>query len=245
MTAQQRPPTGVSKVSVSRSVLQSGFFSRESTARILPFATYIAFIAIADVLSRLGWTDNELRWLYPVKIAAVVIVLLAYRKHYSELKRHTFRARTAVMSVIVGLIVLVLWVNLDAPWMQIGTAAGFDPTSGARQIDWLLVALRITGAALVVPVMEELFWRSFLMRWMVSGDFLKVHPISVRLQAIAVTAILFGFEHNLWLAGIVAGLAYTLLYMRTGTLWAPILAHAVTNGLLGLWIVGTGNWAYW
>jgi membrane protease YdiL (CAAX protease family) len=43
----------------------------------------------------------------------------------------------------------------------------------------------------------------------------------------------------------VAGAAYTLLYMRSGTLWAPTLAHAVTNGLLGAWILATGNWTYW
>ena len=64
-------------------------------------------------------------------------------------------------------------------------------------------------------------------------------------SAFLITAVLFGFEHNLWLAGIVAGVAYALLYMRTGQLWAPILAHAVTNGLLGVWILVTSNWTYW
>jgi CAAX prenyl protease-like protein len=49
----------------------------------------------------------------------------------------------------------------------------------------------------------------------------------------------------LWLAGIVAGAAYSVLFMRHRTLWSPILAHAVTNGLLGMWVVATGNWSYW
>jgi CAAX prenyl protease-like protein len=56
---------------------------------------------------------------------------------------------------------------------------------------------------------------------------------------------LFGIEHNLWLAGIVAGAAYGFLYVWHRTLWSPILAHALTNGLLGAWIVYTGNWTYW
>jgi CAAX prenyl protease-like protein len=60
-----------------------------------------------------------------------------------------------------------------------------------------------------------------------------------------VTVILFGVEHNLWLAGMVAGVVYGLLYMRSNTLWSPILAHSVTNGLLGGWIIYTGNWGYW
>jgi CAAX prenyl protease-like protein len=205
----------------------------------------MAFIAIADMFVRLGWTDDELRWLYPVKIAAVVIALLAYRPYYSELKLRPLSAGSTVTAVIAGFVVLVLWINLDAAWMQIGTAAGFDPRGNAGEIDWLLVAARIAGAAVVVPVMEELFWRSFLLRWMQSGDFLRVHPAAVGVRAVAVTVILFGFEHNLWLAGIVAGLTYSVLYMRTGTLWAPILAHAVTNGALGIWIVETGSWTYW
>jgi CAAX prenyl protease-like protein len=67
----------------------------------------------------------------------------------------------------------------------------------------------------------------------------------VGLKALAIGAVLFGLEHNLWLAGIVAGLAYSLLYMRSGNLWTAILAHGVTNGVLGAWIVITGNWYYW
>ena len=128
--------------------------------------------------------------------------------------------------------------------MIFGSPAGFDPRSEGR-IDWLLVAIRILGAALVVPVMEELFWRSFLMRWVAAPNFESVEPSQLGPKSFIVTVLLFGFEHNLWLAGIVAGAAYSLLYMRYRSLWSPILAHAVTNGLLGIWVVRTGNWSYW
>ena len=120
-----------------------------------------------------------------------------------------------------------------------------EPADAAGRIDWTLVAVRIAGAALVVPVMEELFWRSFLLRWLHDRQFLKVYPNQVGFAALAISSVLFGVEHNQWFAGVVAGLGYGLLYMRTGNLWAPILAHAVTNGLLGAWIVGTGAWTYW
>lgn len=245
MPAQQRPPTGATTMSVNGLANPPGFFRRESTARILPFAIYMAFIVIADLLARMGWSDNELRWLYPVKIAAVVVALLVYRQYYSELKWQALSMQTTVGTVIVGLAVLLLWINLDASWMQVGTSAGFDPTGETGRIDWLLVALRIAGAAVVVPVMEELFWRSFLMRWLDSSNFMAVHPAALGARAIAISVALFGIEHNLWLAGIVAGLAYVVLYMRTGNLWTSILAHAVTNGVLGIWVVNTGNWAYW
>ena len=239
-------------------------FTPESLPRILPFLVYMAFIFIGDMLARLGWNTGELRWLYGVKIGAVLAVLLYYRRQYSELAgpfqpgphrdaphlagpRLDWTRPTARMfsiAIASGVLVLVLWINLDAAWMTIGSSAGFDPRTDGR-IDWLLVALRLSGAALVVPVMEELFWRSFLMRWIDCPAFLQMNPANTRLKAFAVTVVLFGFEHNLWLAGIVAGAVYSLLYMRSQTLWSPILAHAVTNGMLGLWIISTNHWTYW
>jgi len=104
---------------------------------------------------------------------------------------------------------------------------------------------RLAGAALAVPVMEELFWRSFAMRWFQDHDFLKVAPARVGLKALGISAVLFALEHHLWFAGLLAGLAYGWLYIRTGNLWVPILSHAVTNGVLGAWILYTQSWEFW
>ncbi|QGZ43274.1 hypothetical protein IP92_00768 [Pseudoduganella flava] len=245
MTAQPHRPPTPAPAHAERIPGGDGFFQRPSTARILPFATYMAFIALADLLARLGWSDEALRWLYPAKTAAVVGLLWMYRHHYTELAWRTLRWSQAAAAVVVGVVVLVLWVNLDAAWMQVGASAGFNPTNAAGRIDWLLVAIRVAGAALVVPVMEELFWRSFLMRWIEQRQFLNVYPARVGTMAVVVSVILFGVEHNLWFAGIVAGAAYSLLYIKSGNLWSAVLAHATTNGLLGVWVVVTANWTYW
>ena len=219
-------------------------FNRAAWARILPFLTYMLFIGVAELLGHLGWSAADLRWLYGVKIGAVVLVLAIFWRHYSELKIFRLPARGVLAALAAGVLVLVLWLGLGADWMTIGTAAGFDPTSAGR-IDWLLVAVRIAGAALVVPVMEELFWRSFLLRWLDNADFETVDPSQVTIKNVVITSVLFGFEHHLWLAGIVAGIAFSALYMRHRTIWSPILAHAVTNGLLGIWVVTTSSWSYW
>jgi CAAX prenyl protease-like protein len=218
---------------------------RVSLPRIAPFFAYLFFIFVGDMLGRMGFTAGQLRYLYLVKIATVLVILIVYRKHYVELAWQALPVRTIVTAVATGLLALVLWVNLNAGWMTIGASAGFDPRGPTGAIDWTLVVVRIAGAALVVPVMEELFWRSFLMRWMEAPDFLKVPPGDVKCKSFVVTVILFGLEHNLWLAGIVAGAAYSVLYMRSRTLWSPVLAHGVTNGLLGVWIIATGQWTYW
>ncbi|MHA4870304.1 CAAX prenyl protease-related protein [Duganella sp. PWIR1] len=217
---------------------------RASLARILPFALYMGFIVLADLLARAGVDAQQMRWLYPVKIAAVGVALAYFWRDYQELTKWPFNWRNVMIAVLAGAVVLVLWVNLDARWMVVGDAAGFDPRDGDR-LNWVLVVTRWCGAALVVPVMEELFWRSFLMRWLTAVDFLSVRPAQVKKWAIVVTVLLFGFEHTLWLAGIVAGLVYSLLYVRSGSLWSPVLAHATTNGLLGIWVVATGQWSYW
>lgn len=213
-------------------------------ARILPFLVYMLFIGVVELLGRFGVPAAQLRWLYAVKIAAVIVTLLIFWRHYTELHTRRLGPMAAGVALVTGVVVFVLWIGLDAGWMVVGTPGGFDPRT-AGQVDWLMVAVRIGGAALVVPVMEELFWRSFLLRWLDQLDFMALDPARVRLQSVAIAALLFGVEHHQWLAGIVAGVAYSLLYMRHKTLWSPILAHGLTNGVLGVWIVHTANWSYW
>jgi CAAX prenyl protease-like protein len=220
-------------------------FDRANFCRIAPFGAYVFFMILEDVLLKFGWEASDLRMLYAVKIAVVVGMLWTMRNAYSELYwpiNSSFR--TWVAAIIAGILVFVAWINLTADWMVMGEAVGFDPRDNS-EMDWFLVTVRLIGAVLVVPVMEELFWRSFLMRWLEHPNFLAVNPAQVGLKAFCITAVLFAVAHSLWLAGLLAGIVYNMLYMRSGTLWSPILAHATTNGILGVWIIYTGNWDFW
>jgi uncharacterized protein len=96
-----------------------------------------------------------------------------------------------------------------------------------------------------VPLIEELFWRSFLMRWIAQPIFQGVAPQHVGLRAVVLSTFVFTLAHTLWLAAALAGLAYALLYVRTGKLWAAVTAHAVTNAALGAWVIATGQWRFW
>jgi CAAX prenyl protease-like protein len=215
-------------------------------ARVLPFGVYIAVLAGGSLLREAlpaGWDG---RWLYAVQIGAVIVALAWFARAYEELRRPGLSWRDALEAVVVGVAVFALWINLDFSWAMLAEpGAGFDPRTASGGIDWALVSVRIFGAAVVVPIMEELFWRSFVMRWTDRPDFLRSSPAATSGRALVVTAILFGIEHNLWLAGILAGLAYGGLYLRSEKLWSPILAHAVTNLLLGLWVVATASWSFW
>jgi CAAX prenyl protease-like protein len=221
--------------------------SRDAVVRVVPFAVFMALLALRGAAPDDGSWGFDTRWLYGVGAVAVAALLAFFWRDYGELVRQTWpEARELLLAVAAGLAVFALWIHLDTPWMSIGRpTADFLPTDAGGTIDWRLVAMRWLGATLVVPVMEELFWRSFLMRWIAHPLFLGVDPRRVGLKAIVLSTFVFTLAHTLWLAAAIAGLVYAWLYVRTGRLWVPVIAHAVTNGALGIWVVATGNWQFW
>lgn len=221
--------------------------SRAAWLRIVPFALFVALLALRGAAPADGSWGIDPRWIYGVTVVAVGGLLVAFWREYGEFARQQRpTAAEALLATAVGLGVFALWIQLDAPWMTIGApSAGFTPLTAAGTIDWPLVAVRWVGAALVVPVMEELFWRSFLMRWIERPVFEGVDPQRVGAKAIVLSTFVFVLAHTMWLAAIVAGLAYAWLYVRSGKLWLPVIAHAATNGALGAWVVTTGNWQFW
>jgi uncharacterized protein len=222
-------------------------WTTSSLARIVPFALFMVLLALRGWMG--GQTDPPFdpRWLYGATVVLVAALLLMWRREYGELSRQLAPTlKEWALAFVVGMLIFGLWIQLDAPWMVLGQpAAGFVPLNAGGGLDWPLIVLRGLGAALLVPVMEELFWRSFLMRWIEAPAFGGVDPQRVGLKAIVLSTFVFTLAHTLWLAAAIAGLAYAWLYVRTGKLWVAILAHAVTNGALGIWVVTTGQWQFW
>jgi hypothetical protein len=192
------------------------------------------------------WQEYDLRWLYGVQICVVSLALALLWSQYREINAGVRLSSVQwFLSVTVGIAMFALWINLDHDWATIGEAKGFYPQLTGGALDWRLVAMRIFGAAAVVPIMEELFWRSLVMRRIECAAFLDVTPAAVGLRAVVMSSVVFGLEHSLWFAGILAGLAYAWIYRQIGNLWAPIIAHSATNFCLGVWVVSTGNWQFW
>ena len=221
--------------------------SRAAVARIVPFAAFMVLLVARGEVPADGSWGIDPRWIYAITVGVVGGLLAYFWREYGELVAQTWPSVPEMaLGTGVGLVVFVLWVQLDLPWMTIGSpSASFLPLDQAGALIWPLVIVRWIGAALIVPVMEELFWRSFLMRWIQNPQFESVVPRQVALKAVVLSTFVFVLAHTLWLAAIIAGLAYAWLYVRTGKLWVPIIAHAVTNGALGVWVVMTGNWAFW
>lgn len=219
--------------------------SRSAWLRIAPFVLFMALLALRGNLPQdIGF---DVRWIYGLSTLLVGGLLLWWWREYGELALQNWPPPGELgLAVGVGLAVFGLWIVLDAPWMVIGEpSASFVPLDANGAPVWPLVVVRWIGATLLVPVMEELFWRSFLMRWVQSATFESVDPRTVGVKAIVLSTFVFVLAHTMWLAAVVAGLAYALLYRYTGRLWTAVIAHAVTNGVLGIWVIRTGHWAFW
>jgi len=155
-------------------------------------------------------------------------------------------------AVAAGVLVFVIWVGLDpyypkfeflvkagSPWnpfKQFGT----DSAAG-----WFFAAVRTLGSALVVPPIEEAFYRSFLYRYLVRADYASVPLNQLNWRALVITSLIFGFSHYQWLAGVLCGLIYQALVIRKGHLGDAMTAHALTNFLLGVWVASKGAWQFW
>ena len=227
------------------------FARHPGVARSLPFVLFILVLAIQlnwETLQPLipGLPGSGKRVLYGLRSGLAALALIGLWPHYTELRQAPRLATNWLLAVLTGIIVLVLWINLTQPWALLSKMGmGFNPYQSDGQINWTLTGIRLAGSALVVPVIEELFWRSFIMRWIDKPDFLSLAPQDVGMKGLFVSSSLFALEHTQWLAGLLAGLAYGWLYRKTGYLWLAILAHAITNTALGIWVIHTGNWQFW
>lgn len=221
--------------------------------RYLPFAVFMGFIGIDEFLRLLadqGLFKLEaatLYYLYPVKALTVACLLYVFKKHYYELTFRDLANLPATLAACgVGLLVFALWIKMDWTLGAAGAPQGFNPTLlPDRTIQITMTFFRIAGAVLVVPLMEELFWRSFLIRYIIDKKFDTVPLGTFTWISFLLTVVLFGLEHNYILAGIMAGIFYNLVLYMTRSLLQCILAHAVTNLALAIYVVSTGKWQWW
>ena len=194
---------------------------------VLPMAIYMAFLFVQS--------NDNLLWLYPVKTLAVAGALWWFRKSYDEL-----HPGMSWLGIGVGLVAIAIWIVIDPLYPKLSQSTPFDPSD--RHV---FIGFRIIGAVLVVPLMEELFWRAFLIRWLVKEDFKSVPVGTFTWRSFLVTVALFGAEHNQWLAGLICGALYNWLLYRTRSVWACIVAHAVSNAALAAWVLARGDWKFW
>ncbi|MBR4615681.1 MAG: CAAX prenyl protease-related protein [Kiritimatiellae bacterium] len=110
---------------------------------------------------------------------------------------------------------------------------------------WVLTICKLLGSAFVISAAEEWFFRGFLYRWLRKGDFLSVDLARYDTQTFWLVVLVFGLEHDRWLAGMMAGAVYGWIVLRTGRIGPAIVAHATTNLALGIYVVLSRQYGFW
>jgi len=215
------------------------FSSSPAAARVAPF---VIFLALTACQGKFGAASAC--WFYFAK--TIVGAWLVW-----EMRPVVLEMRWAVSweAIFVGVGIFALWVGLDPFYPKFSSkGATGNPNEVFGQdstLAWFFLAVHIVGMTFVVPPLEEVFYRSFLYRYFARQNFLSV-PLNKFLPwPFLATALIFGFSHNEWLAGILCGAAFQWLVIRKNRLGDAMTAHAITNFLLGAWIVWKHAWNFW
>jgi len=211
---------------------------------VLPFASFMAFLAIQNYVALPPGID------YPVRVAVLSVILFVFSRHVIDL-----RSAHRLESVILGIAVFVIWVGPDVlfpsyrqHWLFQNAILGRMGAPVPEQTIMAPVVLwtRIIRAVVLVPIIEELFWRAWLMRWLISPQFEQIKLGAYAPMAFWITAVLFASEHGpYWDVGLITGVIYNWWMVRTRSLGDCILVHAVTNACLCGYVVATRHWEYW
>jgi CAAX protease family protein len=215
------------------------FTASPVVARVAPF---LIFLALTACQGKFGAASAY--WFYFAKTVVAAWLIWEMRPFVAEM-----RWAFGWEAILVGVAVFAMWVGLDPFYRHLGKfGAPWNPNEqfgNGSTLAWLMIATRILGSTFIVPPLEEVFYRSFLYRYLARQNFLSVPLNQFLLWPFLATAAVFGFSHSEWLAGILCGMAYQWLVLRKNRLGDAMTAHAITNFLLGAWIVWKHAWHFW
>jgi CAAX prenyl protease-like protein len=205
---------------------------------------FLLFLAVQDYLRPLGI------WEFPLWVVLLAGFLWAVSRHVIS-----FRIVNPLGSITIGVVVFLIWIAPDAlipgyrqHWLFSNSVLGAVKTAipSGLELDPIVLIFRTLRAAVLVPIIEELFWRAWLMRWLIKPDFQSVPLGTYETRSFWIVAVLFAVEHGpYWEVGLIAGIIYNWWMVRTKSLGDLILAHGVTNLMLSLYVIAYKQWQYW
>jgi CAAX prenyl protease-like protein len=211
---------------------------------IVPFGLLLALLALGAVWPLTGVADQLAR------IVSLAAVLWWVSRPAIDL-----RVRHWIGTTFAGVLIFALWIAPDVifpgyrqlpPFHNAIVGLARSSLSEAPRHDPAVLFLRTFQASIIVPIVEELFWRGWLMRWIIQPDFRKIPLGAYQATSFWVVALLFASEHGpYWDVGLVAGILFNLWMIRTKSLGDLILAHAIANLCLSAYVMGAGKWEYW
>jgi CAAX prenyl protease-like protein len=220
-------------------------------AYVAPFATFLAATQIVSLPAVRPYYP----WTYTAMAVMVSAVCLSFRKDLPPLQTRGLLAGAAFGAV--GVVVWIALANLGVesllresfPFFALISPerVGYDPFQAIENPlgRWAFLCVRFLGLAVLVPFVEEIFWRGFLMRYLISEQFTELPQGAATPVGFVVVTLLFALVHPELLAAAVWGAGINLVWVWTRNLWACVAGHAVTNLLLGLYVVYFDAWRLW
>jgi exosortase E/protease (VPEID-CTERM system) len=210
--------------------------SPATAAYLVPFLAILAASFVSKAAS--GYFE----WLYPLRFITAIIALWCFRREYK-----TFDWNFGWIAPVTGAAIFLLWIA-PAWWMHEHSAshlgAGLTALSPAARFTWIF--FRVAAAVITVPIAEELAFRGYLARRLVSREFDTVPFSNLTILSVCLSSVAFGLMHgNHWVVGILAGLAYAAVLTWRGRIGDAVVAHATSNLLLAAWVLLRGDWAWW
>jgi len=181
---------------------------------LFPFIAYLSVALIANFFLK----DPFLS--YTLTMLVTGALLFYFWKDYK------LKFKLSFWSLLAGIAVFLAWIALEGRYPLLAAADKIIP-SGALQ-----TIIRVVGFVIITPLVEELFTRGFLIRYLVSEKWEKVSSGKFTWLSFIVTVLFFGFGHSEWLQGIAAGVLFNLLYYKTKSVGDCVAAHALCNLLL-------------
>jgi CAAX prenyl protease-like protein len=253
--AERTPEGRANRQASIMNFLRQRLAASPAAARVVPF---VLFAAVTVGQGKFGEASRY--WFYFAKTIMGAWLIWLVRPLVPEMKW-----KFSWSAVVGGIGVFVMWVGIDGFYPpldrllgQVGLArakseaesvlAAWNPTAHYGRdsaLAWMFVVARAIGSSIVVPPLEEVFYRSFAYRYFIQAEFQSVSLGQFRWTSFLMTAALFGVAHQQWLAGILCGFAYQALVCWKKRLGDAMTAHAITNFLLALWVVWRGAWHFW
>jgi len=210
-------------------------------------AVFMGLLALTSLVRFSGasfWFQHSEFWIFPLQTVVCGVMLWRYWKAY-DLER----LRMLWFGVVVGVVVFFLWIAPQAFLRFAARTDGFNPDLFIAQpaFFWSTVAFRFLRLVVVVPLVEEIFWRGFLLRYLINEKFDRVTVGTFGWVSFVTVTLAFALAHSMpdWPAAILTGVLYNLVAYRTKSLSSCVIAHALTNLLLGAWIMQTKQWGFW
>ncbi len=219
-------------------------------AYIVPFVLYLLGTSF---IARFGNSGYPLAYSIVALVVALTIWWLlrgvsAFQPDYRILP-----------GLVFGLVGILLWIGISHLQLERQAAAylpsflqpeervGFNPFEEieSASLAWTFIVIRLIGIAVLVPIAEELFWRGFLLRWLIDPEWEKVPVGAYTLSSCAIVTAMFTLAHPEWLAAATYCLLINALLYWKRDLWQCIVAHATSNFALAIYVLATGNWWLW